>query len=90
MDEIQEYHDVRSEKNGNENFKKFVAHAHFFPNFSVNNGGGKLIFGMDVENGRVLETKWEKKSKPNYQMPPGGAERGNWNAQHSLRQQNDA
>ena len=61
----------------------------FFPHFSVNNWGGKLIFGMDVENGCVLETKWEKKSKPNYQMP-GGSEGGNWNAQHSLRQQNDA
>ena len=32
----------------------------FFPHFSVNNGGGKLIFGIDVENGCVLETKWEK------------------------------
>ena len=58
MGEIQEYHDVRSRKNGNEHFKKFVAHAHFFfSNFSVNNGGGKLIFGMDVDNGCVLETK---------------------------------
>ena len=37
-----------AEKNGNENFKKFVAHPHFLP--ISHNGGGKLIFGIDVEN----------------------------------------
>ena len=46
-----------AKKNGNENFKKICGARPFFPNFSVNNGGGKLIFGMDVENGCVLETK---------------------------------
>ena len=32
-----------------------------FSNFSVNNGDGMLIFGMDVENRCVLESKREKK-----------------------------
>ena len=42
-----------------------------FSNFSVNNGDGMLIFGMDVENRCVLENKREK-NPPKYQTRPGG------------------
>ena len=83
-----EYREVRSGKKSEMRIFKIYGTRPSFSIFSVNNRGGTLIFGMDVEIGFVLKNKLEKKSTPKYQTRPGAPEGGNRNAEHSLRTEN--
>ena len=49
-----EYRDVRSWKKLEMRFLNILRHRPSFSNFSVNTGGGTLIFGIYVEKGCVL------------------------------------